>query len=164
MSMTMDDKKTNLAPLLLRARNMASQGKTQDAIGIYTDVIQIEPTNATAYADRGTVRAMIEDFVLARSDLERAFGLGYREASAFSTAGTVCLQLKDYPKSLEYFDKAIQLDPKYPFSYYNRSKAHHEMGDNAAAIADLEKCLAMQPDADFKKLLEARVTMLKSLS
>src|SRR5215467_8430419 len=134
----MNDNKPDLSPLVMRARNLASQGRTVDGIRMYGDLIKIEPDNATTYADLGTIFAMTNLLDLARADLERSFALGYREASAFSTAGTVCMQLKDYPKSLKYFEQAIEVDPKYAFAYYNRSKAFHEIGDNRSAVADLE--------------------------
>ena len=92
----MDDKKPDLSPLVMRGRTMVSQGRTDDAIGIYSDVIKIDPNHAMAHADRGTAYAMTSKLDLARADLEKSFALGYKEPSAFSTAGTVCLQLKDY--------------------------------------------------------------------
>ena len=159
----MDDKKPDLSPLVMRGRTMVSQGRTDDAIGIYSDVIKIDPNHAMAHADRGTAYAMTSKLDLARADLEKSFALGYKEPSAFSTAGTVCLQLKDYTKSLEYFSKALKLDPKYAFAYYNRSKALHEIGDNKAAVADLETCLQLKPDDAFKKLVNDRLNVLRPL-
>jgi lipoprotein NlpI len=156
--------KPDLSPLVMRARNMVSQGRTEDALGLYGDVLKIDPNHAMALADRGTAHAMVNKFDLARTDLEQAFALGYKEPSAYSTAGTVCLQQKDYAKSLEYFSHAIKLDPKYAFAYYNRSKALHEIGENRAAVADLETCLTLDPDEGFKKLVNARLQMLRPLA
>jgi lipoprotein NlpI len=159
----MDDKKPDLSPLVMRGRTMVSQGRTDDAIGIYSDVIKIDPNHAMAHADRGTAYAMTSKLDLAKADLEKSFALGYKEPSAFSTAGTVSMQLKDYPKALDYFGKALKLDPKYAFAYYNRSKALHEVGDNKGAVEDLETCLKLKPDDGMKKLVNDRLAMLRPL-
>ena len=155
--------KPDLSPLVMRARNMVSQGRTDEAIGLYSDVLKIDPDHPMALADRGTAYAMSNKFDLARADLEKAFSLGYKEASAYSTAGTVCMQTKDYAKSLDYFSQAIKLDPKYAFAYYNRSKALHEVGDNKAAVADLETCLKLDSDDGFKKAVNGRLKVLRPL-
>ena len=70
--------------------------------------------------------------------------------------------MKQYQKSLDYFAKAIALDPNYPFIYYNRSNVLHELGDNKAAIEDLEKCLVFNPDEDMRRLIDRRLDLLRS--
>lgn len=158
----MSENKIDLSPFCMRARAFLTQGRTDDALALYGDVLQIDPTNALAYADRGTAYAMLNKFDLAQKDLERAFALGYAEASAYCTIGTVCFQVKQYQKSLDYFAKAITLNPNYPFIYYNRSNVLHELGDNKTAIADLEKCLEFNPDESMRQLIDRRLDLLRS--
>jgi tetratricopeptide (TPR) repeat protein len=158
----MNEKKIDLSAFCMRARGFLSQGRTDDALGLYGDVIQIDSDNALAYADRGTAYAMLKKFDMALSDLERAFALGYADASAYSTVATIYFELKQFPDALKYFAKAIELNPSYPLTYYNRSNVLHELGEDKAAIADLEKCLGFNPEEDFKKLIVSRLDLLKS--
>lgn len=157
----MNECKPNLSPFCLRARRLLSQGKMDDALGLYEDVLEVDPTNAMAYADRGTAYAMLKKFDLALSDPAQAIAFGYVDASTYSTAATVCFELKKFENSLDYFSKAINLDPSYLLAYYNRSNVWHELGENEAAIADLEKCLASNSDENFKHLVVRRLDFIR---
>lgn len=158
----MNEKTIDLAPFCMRARGFISNGKIEDALELYGDVLHVDPDNALAYADRGTAYAMLKEFGLAINDLERAFALGYVDSAAYSTAATIYFELKQFQKALAYFDKAIELDPDYPLTYYNRSNIWRELGNEREAIADLEKCLQFGPEEDFRQLIERRLTSLRS--
>lgn len=157
----MNKEKPDLAPLCMRARSFAARGLIDDALDLYGDVLQVDPGFALAYADRGTVLAMARRFEPAMQDLERAFSLGYADASAFSTAGTVCMELGQYGKAQAFYARAIEMNPEYPFTYFNRSRVHLAMGNRKAAIADLEACLRMGPEDDFKELVLRRLRELQ---
>jgi predicted Zn-dependent protease len=58
------------------------------------------------------------------------------------------LNTKDYTTMLHDLDAAINGIPGCVFCYFTRSKVHEEMGDNAAAIADLET-LVTRVDPEF---------------
>ncbi len=158
----MNENTTDLARFCMRARALITKGQMDDALDLYGDVLHVDPDNALAYADRGTAYAMQKKFDLALNDLQRAFKLGYADAAAYSTVATVCLELKHFQKGLACFSKAIELNPDYPLTYYNRAYVWHELGDDSAAITDLEKCLALAPDEDFKALVVRRLTALRS--
>jgi tetratricopeptide (TPR) repeat protein len=163
LSPGMNDEKPDLAPLVLRARHMVGQGRTEDALRAYAEILQIRPDYALAYADRGTIHAMRKEFDLALADFERSFALGYQDAAAFSSAATVYMQRKDYARSLALFARALELAPAYAFAYYNRSRVFHEIGQYESAVADLERCLALQPDEAFRKSIQERLDMVRSL-
>ncbi|GLU34490.1 tetratricopeptide repeat protein [Trinickia caryophylli] len=158
----MSENKIDLSPFCMRARGFLEQQRIDDALALYGDVLQVDPDNALALADRGTVYAMLKKFDLALGDLERAFALGYADVTAYCTIGNIFFQLKQPQKSLEYFNKAIELDASYPFAYYNRSNVLHELGDDKAAIADLEKCLVFNPDENMKQLIVRRLDLLRA--
>lgn len=111
----------DLSPFCRRARMFVSQGRIDDALGLYGDMLEVDPGNAMAYADRGTTYAMIKKFSLALADLEQVFALGYTDASAYCTTATIYFELKQLQKSLHYFLKSIKEDPDYLIAYYNRS-------------------------------------------
>jgi tetratricopeptide (TPR) repeat protein len=157
----MTTQKPDLMPFCLRARGFLAQGRVEDAMGLFNDVLEADPENVQGYADRGTAWAMQKQYGLAMADLDRAFALGYDEASAYSTAGTICLEQAEYDKALAYFSKAAQLDPQYPFTYYNRANVHYAMGNRAAAVADLETCLAFPGAADFHELVLKRLDTVR---
>lgn len=157
----MNTKQPDLAPLCMQARGFAGQGRIDDAINLYTEVLRIDPTFALAHADRGTVFAMARQFEPALRDLTNAFELGYAEPSAFSTAATVCLETQQYDQALGFYARAVELNADYPFTYYNRSNLHFAMGNREAALADLETCLSMGGADDFRQLVMQRMTQIK---
>ena len=158
----MNEKILDLSPFCMRARGFVSQGRIDDALGIYSDVLQVDPSNALAHADRGTAYAMLKKFDLALEDLEKAIALGYEDSSVFCTVATIYFEKKQHRKALDYFAKAAELDPNYPLIYYNRSNVMHELGDSNAAIADLEKCLSFDPEDDLKELIARRLDLLRA--
>ena len=157
----MSEKKVDLTAFSMRARGFVAQGRIDDALGLYADILKIDPDNALAYADRGTAYAMLKKFELALSDLERAFMLGYVDASTYTTVATIYFEMKQFQNALKYFAKAIELNPSYPLTYYNRSSVLLELGHNKAAISDLEKCLEFSPEEDFKQLIVRRLNFLE---
>lgn len=154
--------KPDLSAFCLRAREFVAQGRARDALNLYGDVLGTDPDYALAYADRGTVYAMLEEHDLALADLKKAFALGYSEASAYCTAATVYSKLKEHKKSLEYFSKAITAGKDYPFIYRNRAEVFRETGDTGAAIADLEKYLGFGLDPEQKDRVLQRIRLLKA--
>lgn len=152
----------DLRPLCLQARGFAGQGRVDDALNLYAEVLRLDPGNAMAYADRGTVFAMTKQFEPALRDLEHAFQLGYAEASAFSTAATICLETGQYDKALVHYARAVASNPDYPFTYFNRAAVHAAMGDKQAALADLETCLSMGGADDFRQLVMRRMAEVRA--
>lgn len=157
----MTNAKPDLRPFCMQARGFAGQGRMDDALNLYAEVLRIDPGFALAYADRATVFAMNKQFEPALRDLEKAFQLGYAEASAFSTAGTICLETRQFDKALNYYKKAIELNPDYPFTYFNRANVLHALGHKDAAIADLETCLSMGGADDFRHLVMKRMAEVR---
>ncbi|GAU00882.1 tetratricopeptide repeat protein [Burkholderia stabilis] len=133
----MTDKNPDFSPIRMRARGFVSQGRIEDALGLYGDILKVAPNDAATYADRGTTFAMIKKTDLALNDLNRAIELGYTDPSAYCTLATIFLEGGGYQKSLDYFDKALKLNPDQPFVYFNRARAYETLGDLKAAIADL---------------------------
>jgi tetratricopeptide (TPR) repeat protein len=43
------------------------------------------------------------------------------------------------------YDKAIELDPKYAMSYYNRGRTYESKAEHDRAIADYDKAIELDP-------------------
>lgn len=158
----MSNRKYDLEPFCVRARGFVASGRLEDAINLYDDVICVAPDCPMGYAERGTVFAMMNQNERAMEDLEKAFALGYAEASAYSSAATICLQTQQYDKAMLYFSKAIESDSEYPFTYYNRANLNYTLGNKTEAVADLERLLRMGGDDDFRQLVQQRLVHVKA--
>ncbi len=157
----MNETKPDLTPFCMQARKFASQGRVEDALELYGEVLRLDSENTLARADRGTVFAMNKQFEPALRDLEAAFQHGYAEASAFSTAGTICLETQQFDKALLHYKRAVELNPDYPFTYFNRANVYYALGNKDAAIADLETCLSLGGADDFRQLVFKRMAEIR---
>jgi tetratricopeptide (TPR) repeat protein len=106
------------------------QKKYTDAITTFTKVIELDPQNFEAFYNRGIAKANSKDFKASLADMERAMSIdtselwiGYNNIAFF-----IKFEEKDYAGSLELFDKAIKLNPKFSYAYNNRGFKRSEPG------------------------------------
>jgi tetratricopeptide (TPR) repeat protein len=150
-------KKVNPSDLCMQARALVSQGKVAEALSLLDQAVEDNPQFSMAHADRGTVHAMTGRHREAVIDLNRALELGYDAASVLTTLATVQMEQGDHQGALTSFDKAESLMPGNPLVLYNRASAHLALGNRSLAVSDLERCLALQPDARTRSLIEKRL-------
>src|SRR3974390_2175893 len=53
---------------------------------------------------------------------------GKRPAFVFSNRGVAYYQKRDYERSIQDFDQAVKLNPKYALAFNNRCAAYHDKG------------------------------------
>ena len=79
-----------------------------------------------------------------------------KDAEVYFNQGVSYAKSEEYEKALVAYNKAIELDPKYPDVYYNRGICYRKLGEYDKAISDYSKSIELDPD-DFvyrKKELE----------
>ena len=69
-----------------------------------------------------------------------------RARTFFNTRGKRYLEIEQYRRAIQDFDRAIELDPKDAEAFDGRGRAHVAQGENEAAIADYDKAIALKPD------------------
>ena len=139
----------------------------QQAIGNYTDAINLKPKRANAYNTRGWTKYLFGQleteqgnaaeaeklYQEAISDANEALRLkpkGKRYRSAFfHTRGAAKACLSDYNGAIEDFSECIQLNPKKALYYHDRGLVKEALGQHEAAEADFQK--AKEIDPDFEK-------------
>jgi len=66
-------------------------------------------------------------------------------ASAYAGRGFAYGQLDEYPKALNDFTKALELDPKYTKAYAFRGAVYGELGEYKKAINDYNEAIELDP-------------------
>ena len=150
----------NLFVFCKRARGHVAQGRYDDALEVYDDLVAAAPDYATAWADRGTLLGLMKRPQDALDSLRKAVALGFADPSAYNAMGTILSQLGMAQSALEAYAKAIEIDPAYPFTYFNRSGVFEKLKDTAAARADLEACLRFDADEGFHDAVRGRIAAL----
>ncbi|KAF8971450.1 hypothetical protein BDZ97DRAFT_1786578 [Flammula alnicola] len=70
-------------------------------------------------------------------------------AEKFKQTGNAQMSQKQYDAAIDFYTKAIALDPSNPVYYSNRAAAHSSKGDHLSAVGDAEKAISV--DSKFVK-------------
>jgi len=66
--------------------------------------------------------------------------------SAWYGKGVASEMLGDYESAIQFYSKAISIDPNFTMAYYKRGNSKKMIGDNASALVDLKKSIELKPD------------------
>lgn len=82
---------------------------------------------------------------------------------ALLRAGTVCLPLKKYEESFDYFRKSMELDPENGDNAFNLANAYFIRGDHAKAFEFYSAAESKRCSADIKPRLYYQMALLCSM-
>jgi tetratricopeptide (TPR) repeat protein len=135
-----------------KARRLVEQGNSkldnqryQGAIADYTEAIELDPNNATAYFKRGLAYDNIDKYQAAIADYTKAIELDSRDSASHNNRGAVYSRVGDKQSALRDYDTAIEIDPKYTVALKNRGNTHFDLGNYQAAIVDYERAIELDP-------------------
>lgn len=117
------------------------------AIEDLTVVVEALPAAGGAIGLRGVAKDYAGLHAEAATDFAAAVELGgerYRRS-----LGHALVNLDRHDEAMRVFDDAVEKNPRDPENYYYRGRTHFDRGDYAAAEADIEKALAIDPGRAF---------------
>jgi tetratricopeptide (TPR) repeat protein len=119
--------------LLIAAQAAQDQGRFDEAIRIYNRVIALSAnqsrTAALANLRIGNAYMTQGKFGNAQIAFERAVTLNPADAESYNNLGEALGELKQYPRAIEAFIKALSLDPKLLKAKYNQAVSYDRMGN-----------------------------------
>ncbi len=101
----------NLTLRLTEGSSMVVNKQLLKAIEIFTEVINKDPSWAEAWNKRATVLYMIGDYQESQNDIDKVLNLEIRHFGALAGQGLVNIQLKNYEKAIESYEKAQKIYP-----------------------------------------------------
>lgn len=113
------------------------------AIRDFTNQIELDPANPTAYYNRGSAKSELKDYFGAITDYEKAINIAPDFSMAYNNLGWVYFQRAEYSKALSYLDKAIESDEKNYVAYDSRAETKFMLKNYSGAIADCNKALEL---------------------
>ena len=116
------------------------------AIKNFSKAIEIEPTVATFYDNRGGAKYKLGQFSDSLADFKKAIELDPDSAPAHSNRAMVWIATKDYPAAIADCEKAIELDPRRAEPYYNKGNALMNSGSPGPAIQWFTDALKRKPN------------------
>ena len=131
MGLIQDEEYINVLrwPILLLHLFLLFSNGTHPEIVKYTKQIELDPTNASAYSNRGNAKKQLKDDYGAIADYSKAIEIDPNDVSAYNNRGNIKKQLKDDYGAIADYKKAIEIYPNSAFakkqlSYYeNRGVA-----------------------------------------
>jgi tetratricopeptide (TPR) repeat protein len=119
--------------LLAAGQAAFEQGRFDDAIQIYNRVIALSSNQSRTAANAnfriGNAYMAQGKFGNAEVAFERAVALNPGDAESYNNLGEALGELKQYPRALEAFNRAITLDQKLLKAKYNQAVSYDRMGN-----------------------------------
>ncbi|MBK7963929.1 MAG: tetratricopeptide repeat protein [Bacteroidetes bacterium] len=132
---------------------------SKTALQYYDGAIRANPKNTDALYGRGLFYQENErNYDQAVQDYTNAILINPKAANAHYALGYIHYQyLKVYSQAIIHFNDAINVSPEWPEAYFNRGLTYETQGNVAAAQADYEKALKLNPNYKTAEIALARV-------
>ena len=100
-----------LTVMLTEGSNLVNKQMLDEAIIVFSKVIQLDPKWAEAWNKRATVFYMVGQFQKSQDDIDKVLKLEERHFGALAGQGLVNIQLENYEKAIRSYQKAQQIYP-----------------------------------------------------
>ena len=117
-----------------------------EAINLYSEVIETDPKNGKAWCYRGVAKVNRGRHEEAIADLDEAIEINPKNAAAWNNRGSARNALDRYQDALADYTEAIRLESKNALAWSNRSSAKAHLEDFDGAIKDVEEALRLSPN------------------
>ena len=130
---------STLAPRGVQDRFLAAvqaeeSGEKQRAIGLYEEILAIDPNYAAAYINLGTMNFHLRQFGRAEQLYRQATVVDPSYVLAFFDLGNVLDELQRSEESIAAYRRAVALAPRYADAHYNLALAYERKAQNRSAL------------------------------
>ncbi|WP_081078005.1 tetratricopeptide repeat protein [Burkholderia pseudomultivorans] len=115
------------------------------AIAVYTEAINLAPSNSKIYESRADAYKQKLDFEHALPDLERAMALNPKSVSAKDSYAMAFADMGLYQVAINKLNESLAADKGSSITYMNLGQVYTSMGKYAAARSNLDKALELDP-------------------
>ncbi|MDH3929743.1 MAG: tetratricopeptide repeat protein, partial [Deltaproteobacteria bacterium] len=130
-----------------------------EAIGAFSEAIELNPQYAEAYRNRGLAWAKKGEFNQAISDYTKAVEMNPRDGQAYYNRGVAWTEKGDLEQAIADYNKAVEINPRDGQAHYNRGIAWSEKGEFKRGLTDAKKALSLEPE---NKIFVGLVTALQA--
>ena len=151
--------------LLARAKKIAKKGEHEEALKLYTTILEASPNNQDAKNGLLKLQQGKDQLRPPKEEVQSVYALysngqiqealdtvetlikGYpKEPLLYNISGACYKEIGQLEKAFKNFEKAVSLKPDYAEALYNLGITLRELGQVDAAIGCYEKALAIKPD------------------
>lgn len=122
---------------LLRAKILTVKGEDKPALTDLNSALRLVPSHRLALKDRGDLLCKLGQYDLAKIDYNHLLRLDTRSQSAYMGLARVEAHIGQPVRAKDLLAQAVNLSPKDPTVYLERSEIYKEMGLLPEAVDDL---------------------------
>jgi tetratricopeptide (TPR) repeat protein len=146
----------------LLAEALAQHGDLEDARDSFTLALHFEPESWMAHFGLGLLELRAGSAAIAIPSFEQALANGGESATVLNTLGAACVEAGDHARAIEFFRRAIELDPQFGDAYSNLGYLlFREREAYAEGGALIEQAMTLGADPSRAKLNWAMVLQLR---
>ncbi len=134
-------------PVVLRALQLHQSGRLQEAEGLYTRALQLNPEDVHALHFLAVLRHQSGQGEAALGLLKKATGLAPGLADAWCNLGHVYRDLERYGDARSAYEHVLSLQPGLPEAWNGLGSLHQQSGALSDAETAYLKTLDLQPDS-----------------
>lgn len=132
-------------PLFQEGLSYEKSGQYDQAIEIFSKVIEQQPDFFDGYNHRGSCYAIKKEFEKALQDYQRAIDLKPSEEMLYYNRGLTYSLMGKKQEAMADYNRAIELNPAYLKAYLTRGTLYAETGQLDKAVEDRTKMIELDP-------------------
>jgi tetratricopeptide (TPR) repeat protein len=133
------------------------------AIEEYKKEIAINNESALAHQRLGYLYySNLSDYAKAEEQLIKSLKIDTENVESLIISANILYSLEKYGQSADYFEKALQIDPKNPTANYNLALVYEKWGKNKLAIEQWKKFLSMNPPGAWAEKAKKNLKSLEA--
>jgi tetratricopeptide (TPR) repeat protein len=145
----------------VRARGYHRTKRLAEAHADYDDAFRLDPKNAEILVDWSHLDIRMRHMQDYANRVEQAYALDPNNARVLRAVGGMFNTFGDHDRALEFYTKALSVDPSEPYVLYFRALLHRDRNAFKEAIADADALIAVpRATTDNYPYLDAAGTML----
>ena len=121
-------------------------GRTAEALSAYEQALQLDPSYAVAWNNKGNALRTLKRSAEALAAYERALQLDPKNAVAWNNKGHMLYDQKRLAEALAAYEQALQLDPYYAVAWCNKAAAFNALKSTDEALAACERAIKLDPN------------------
>jgi tetratricopeptide (TPR) repeat protein len=149
---------------LCKGKQLEEEGKLEEALACYRQVLVGDSNNSWAYHHMGEVLAKLDQFHEAVTAYRHAIELKPDFSWSYHHLGDALTQQQQWEEASTAFDRAIDLNPEHYGSYVGLGKSLAKLDRFEEAIAAYRRAKELNPDADWISFLLVEVLEQKKQS
>jgi predicted TPR repeat methyltransferase len=129
-----------------RAKAIHNDGRLDEAVDAYEEVLRSDPENFKAHNNLGTVYEEKQDYAAAVDSYRRALEINPDAAPVHYNLAHALQRQGQLEAAVRAYEEALVIRPDDPDTLYNLGHAYHDLGDFDAAETAYRKAIAGDSD------------------